>query len=170
MASGASAGSAPAAGGDRRDTRVSWPSGTPSRWLAVTPGRAAALVLLGAALLPPAWLAAGPPLCPFRALTGLPCPGCGLTRSLVALAHGDLAASLFFHPLGLLLALALVALALHEARTLLPAAVPRPGPRWRSPLLAARLGAERAAWLAAAALLLVWLLRLPLYLAGRWVY
>jgi hypothetical protein len=29
------------------------------------------------------------PLCPFRALTGLDCPGCGSLRAVHALAHGD---------------------------------------------------------------------------------
>lgn len=37
--------------------------------------------------------------CPFRQLTGLPCPGCGLTRATVALLRGDIRAMLFFHPL-----------------------------------------------------------------------
>ena len=58
----------------------------------------------------------GLPLCMFRQLTGLPCPGCGLTRSLIVLAHGDLATAARMHPAGfplflLLLALALLALA-----------------------------------------------------------
>lgn len=31
------------------------------------------------------------PVCPLRAMTGLDCPGCGMTRSLRALTQGDLA-------------------------------------------------------------------------------
>jgi Protein of unknown function (DUF2752) len=42
----------------------------------------------------------GPVLCPFRLLTGLPCPFCGMTRSLLALGRGDVAASVALHPLG----------------------------------------------------------------------
>jgi len=43
-----------------------------------------------------------PETCSFLDLTGLPCPGCGLTRSVVAAAHGNLAASWEFHRLGAL--------------------------------------------------------------------
>ena len=46
--------------------------------------------LAAACLFTPAAINNGPELCPFRAMTGLPCPGCGLTRSWVALTHGDL--------------------------------------------------------------------------------
>lgn len=52
----------------------------------------------GALWLDPA--AVGVDLCWFRRLSGLPCPGCGLTRSVVALAQGELRASLAFHPFG----------------------------------------------------------------------
>ena len=31
-----------------------------------------------------------PPFCPFKMMTGQDCPGCGATRSLNALLHGDL--------------------------------------------------------------------------------
>lgn len=33
------------------------------------------------------------PACPFRALTGLDCPGCGSLRAVHALAHGDVVAA-----------------------------------------------------------------------------
>jgi len=44
-----------------------------------------------------------PGMCTFRRMFGLPCPGCGLTRSFVALAGGDLAAGWRFNPAGPLL-------------------------------------------------------------------
>ena len=34
------------------------------------------------------------PVCPFHAMTGLWCPGCGSLRAIHALAHGDLATAL----------------------------------------------------------------------------
>lgn len=35
--------------------------------------------------------------CPFFKVTGVPCPGCGLTRATILLAKGDLLASIKFH-------------------------------------------------------------------------
>jgi hypothetical protein len=49
-----------------------------------------------------------PPSCLSRTLFGVSCPGCGLTRSFIYLAHGDLQASWQAHHLGWLLALAVV--------------------------------------------------------------
>lgn len=43
-----------------------------------------------------------PQICIFRNLTGLPCPGCGLSRSIVEAMHGDVVMSLTYHRLGLL--------------------------------------------------------------------
>ena len=39
-------------------------------------------------------------LCPFRILTGLRCPLCGLSHSIGALLHGSLRMSVEYHPLG----------------------------------------------------------------------
>ena len=43
--------------------------------------------------------------CPFHALTGLPCPLCGSTHALLALAHGDLRAAFGWNPLATVLCL-----------------------------------------------------------------
>lgn len=40
-----------------------------------------------------------PPLCPLQAWSGLTCPGCGLTRGLVSLLHGEVTSAVAFHPL-----------------------------------------------------------------------
>lgn len=39
------------------------------------------------------------PQCVFHQLTGLDCPGCGSTRALHALLHGDVAAAWRFNPI-----------------------------------------------------------------------
>lgn len=44
-----------------------------------------------------------PELCATRRVFGVGCPGCGLTRSIVWLMHGDLSASLAMHRLGWLI-------------------------------------------------------------------
>lgn len=46
-----------------------------------------------------------PEVCQSKRILGWDCPGCGLTRSFVHLAHGDIPASLTVHPLGWLIAL-----------------------------------------------------------------
>lgn len=38
--------------------------------------------------------------CPFKMLTGFPCPGCGITKSLVYLYEGDLSKSFYYHLFG----------------------------------------------------------------------
>ena len=38
--------------------------------------------------------------CPFKMLTGFPCPGCGITKSLVYIYEGDLLKSITFHLFG----------------------------------------------------------------------
>lgn len=44
---------------------------------------------------------AGVPIwgCPFNMLTGLPCPGCGMTRAVNALLHGNWSQAITYHPL-----------------------------------------------------------------------
>lgn len=39
-----------------------------------------------------------PILCPFRFLTQLSCPGCGMGRACIALAQGNLAGAWHYHP------------------------------------------------------------------------
>jgi hypothetical protein len=46
-----------------------------------------------------------PPLCTFKRFTGLPCLTCGMTRSWVAVSHGDLAQALAWNPGGAMLCL-----------------------------------------------------------------
>ncbi|QGW66362.1 DUF2752 domain-containing protein [Lysobacter soli] len=65
--------------------------------------------------------------CAFHAITGLHCPGCGLTRMLHALVHGDVARAWSMNPLAMI-ALPLLAAMLAQwwlARPLLPASLNR---------------------------------------------
>ncbi|GLH74950.1 hypothetical protein GETHLI_34520 [Geothrix limicola] len=58
------------------------------------------MVLALSRLLPPDGLPSfgGLDICAFHAVTGLPCPGCGLTRAFVALAHGQVHEAWTLHP------------------------------------------------------------------------
>lgn len=47
------------------------------------------------------------PVCPFLALTGFACPGCGSMRALYSLSQGDVGAMWFYNPLAVLAVLAL---------------------------------------------------------------
>jgi len=44
-----------------------------------------------------------PGTCAFRRITGVPCPGCGMTRSFISTAHGKLADAWRFNPAGVVL-------------------------------------------------------------------
>ncbi|MER2561320.1 MAG: DUF2752 domain-containing protein [Myxococcaceae bacterium] len=70
----------------------------------------ALVVLIGSIALPAGPL--GPDLCPVHRATGLPCPGCGVTRGLMYVSHGQLAEALGANPWVVVLWPALVLLAL----------------------------------------------------------
>jgi len=53
------------------------------------------------------------PICPFAYLTGLPCPGCGLSRAAFALFRGDVRGALAMHPLVFVALPGALVLALH---------------------------------------------------------
>ena len=61
------------------------------------------LALVAGRFLPVLALA---PSCAFKALTGVPCPTCASTRSIIYLSHGDIASAFFMNPLVLAGALA----------------------------------------------------------------
>lgn len=65
------------------------------------------------------------PLCPFRQLTGLQCPGCGTTRALHELAHGHFAAAFMLNPLLLIASPFLIWAFLRYTVTGLKGGVPR---------------------------------------------
>lgn len=139
----------------------------------VTPGLLSLLALVFAAAVPRSLVESGPMLSPFRLTTGLPDPGCGMTRSLVALAHGDVTGSLYFHPLGILVAALFATLMLVDFnpwRARLSAANPRLAPLRSSWALLEWLMLGPAPWVGIAAFVLVWLVRLPLFLAGVWIF
>ena len=41
--------------------------------------------------------------CLIRSITGVPCPSCGMTRSVTTLAQGHLAEALWWNPLGIIM-------------------------------------------------------------------
>ncbi len=48
--------------------------------------------------VPTRWIAAAPTVCLIRRVTGHPCPGCGMTHALSALAHGHLRNAWRYNP------------------------------------------------------------------------
>lgn len=105
--------------------------------------------------------ASGPP-CLLRMLFRIPCPGCGMTRSLEALWRGDLLASIRYHPLGPPLFLLCCLVLLHP---LLRYIAPRLSVRLDTRL--SRLNTTQILYASMALLLCVWLLRLGLLYIGN---
>lgn len=52
--------------------------------------------------------------CPFKAITGLPCPLCGATRAHMAVFRGDIKGAFHFHPLWPLISVTAIAEILNE--------------------------------------------------------
>ncbi len=77
--------------------------------------------------------AGGYPACPLKVMTGIDCPGCGMTRAAFALMHGDLGRALD-HNLVFVIALPFLLWAVARWATAsmgwtLPS-IPRPSARW----------------------------------------
>lgn len=66
-------------------------------------------------------------ICGVHRVTGLPCPGCGLTRAFISLAHGDVRSALGANPFALLLYPLFVAL---SVVVLLPSGIRARVQRW----------------------------------------
>lgn len=98
-----------------------------------------------------------PQTCPSRVLLGIPCPGCGMTRSFVALAHGDFLAAINYNPMGPILFLACLFQAPYRIIEYIGA--------WdRNPLwnrFRSRLAAFT--WIILAGLTVVWIVRLTYF-------
>jgi hypothetical protein len=109
----------------------------------------AAIAIAGATLLAydPATSRLFPP-CPFRALTGLACPGCGTLRALHQGLHGNLAAAFYLNPLSMLMIPLVACVGLVQGAC---AVLGRPAPE-------IHLGAARI-WTLLAVILLFWVLR-----------
>ncbi len=93
-----------------------------------------------------------PPLCAFRWVTGIGCPGCGMLRSLVCCGHGDLARAIAFHPIGPLVFLGTIGWVGFIGYA-------KRHPNWR-PSRAQRNWFHRTCWAALIATLVLWPLRL----------
>ncbi len=97
----------------------------------------------------------GLPLCPFAFLSGIPCPGCGLTRAGLCLLHGDVQGAVALSPLSPIV-VPFVGLVVARASWLYVRGRPELPPRW---VTRGTLGL----W---AAMIMVWGLRFAGLLGG----
>jgi hypothetical protein len=100
----------------------------------------------------------GPPLCPFKAVTGLDCPGCGATRAAHQLFTGDLVAAVDLNVLAVL-AFPFILWALFVSLTAMLG-----GPRWRAITLSSQW--TRVALVAVVAF---WILRNLAFAPFNWL-
>jgi hypothetical protein len=100
------------------------PAGVPGNAIVVSVLHLGALSAAGILPLdaPPLSLLA----CPFRALTGLPCLGCGCLHAFAAVAHLDLGAAFLANPLGALAAIGGICFAVGAALRFFGVALPLP--------------------------------------------
>jgi hypothetical protein len=80
-------------------TRSQWPAGA-RLFEARIRGPILVAVLVASAVIPLEWSAETPITCFFRGVTGLPCPGCGFTRSFLAMGHLRFSEAFAVHPFG----------------------------------------------------------------------
>ncbi len=90
----------------------------------------------------------GPTICPFKAVTGLDCPGCGGTRALHQLFTGHLGAALSYNVLAVVV-LPLLLWGLFASLTAMAG-----GPRWRGVSLS-----RRWTWITLAVIAVFWVVR-----------
>ena len=62
-------------------------------WLAIAPGAVLGLMTMASPSDD------GPTICPMALLTGVACPGCGMSRAIAWMFRGDLERSVGYHPL-----------------------------------------------------------------------
>jgi hypothetical protein len=91
--------------------------------------------------------------CPIFRLTGIPCPGCGLSRAVLLLLRGDFRGALKFHAFAPIFLLAVVALVL---AALLPRSIVQPIVSKAEKLE----GQTRLTFIILSGLILYWLARL----------
>ncbi|MBQ3064986.1 MAG: DUF2752 domain-containing protein [Clostridia bacterium] len=119
------------------------------------PYKTVAALLLAVCVLLAFWVLGGR-LCIFARITGYPCPGCGMTRAVLAVFRGDLGAAFSHHPLWVTLPV----IALLLLRAVFPAAFDRMLTRISVSAAVYRRIESAAAVLLLAAFLLVYILRL----------
>lgn len=82
---------------------VTVPGLVPSRWIGPSATATATLAVIGVMHVFDPNQPSLFPTCPWLAMTGTWCPGCGSTRALHALSHGDLGTALERNPLAVAL-------------------------------------------------------------------